>query len=161
MVQDLTCDRLMIPNVSIIDMNMNVRTVTLDQEHYWIYVNNTYRYQVAAMDVVVLGLKHVNVLKPSGHHRHCSGTTCLKESVTCGQRPLIRRQWNLDRVCWVLDLAEEHWSLSETDALLLYTLFGLGRNHRVSCASDQGARNSNLLLLFPLSFFLDFLFLKF
>jgi hypothetical protein len=34
MVQDLTCGRLMIPNVSIIDMNMNVRTVTLDQEHY-------------------------------------------------------------------------------------------------------------------------------
>jgi hypothetical protein len=34
MVQDLTCDRLMIPNVELMDMNVNVRTVTLDQEHY-------------------------------------------------------------------------------------------------------------------------------
>jgi hypothetical protein len=34
------------------------------------------------MDAVVLGLKHMKILKPSGYHRHCLGTTRLKESVT-------------------------------------------------------------------------------
>jgi hypothetical protein len=34
MVKDLTCDWLLIPDVRIMDMNMNFRTIALDQEHY-------------------------------------------------------------------------------------------------------------------------------
>jgi hypothetical protein len=78
------------------------------------------------MDVVVLGLGWMKVLKPSRHHQHCSGIACLKGSVTCGQWPSIRRHRKLDRVCWVLDLVEECWFLSEVDAPLLYMLLGLG-----------------------------------
>jgi hypothetical protein len=108
---------------------MNIRTITLDQEHYL----NKYAEHIpcpsgssSAMDVVVLGIECVMVLQPSGHHRHCSGMACLKESVTYGRRPSIRRKQNLDQVCWVLDLTKNHWSLSEADAPLLYTLLGLG-----------------------------------
>jgi hypothetical protein len=107
---------------------MNIRTVTLDQEHYL----NVYAQHIScpsgsssAMNVVILGFERVKVLKPSGRHRHCPGMTCLKESVTCGQRPSIRKQRNLDRVCWVLDLAEERWFLSKANTLLLYMLLGL------------------------------------
>jgi hypothetical protein len=34
MIQDRKCDRLVIPNVGIMDMNLNFRTITLDQKHY-------------------------------------------------------------------------------------------------------------------------------
>jgi hypothetical protein len=81
---------------------MNIRIVTLDQEHYL----NVCQEHIpclsgssAAMAVVVLGLERVKVLKPSGHHRHCSGTTCLKESVAYGRRPSIQMQRSLDWVC--------------------------------------------------------------
>jgi hypothetical protein len=93
------------------------------------YVKNTYHAQSSSssvLDAVVLGLEHVKFLKPSGCHWHRPGTACLKESVACEQQPSIRRQRNLDRVCWVLDLTEECWSLSEADAPLLYTLLRLG-----------------------------------
>jgi hypothetical protein len=108
---------------------MDIRTITLDQEHYL----NVYAEHIpcpsgssSAMDVVVLGLEHVKVLKPSDRYRHYLGMMWLKESVTYERRRLIRRQRNLDRDCWVLDLVEEHWFLSEADASLLYMLLGLG-----------------------------------
>jgi hypothetical protein len=123
---------------------MNIRTVTLDQEHYL----NVYAKHIlcpsgssSAMDVVVLGLECVKVLKPSGHHRHCPGTTCLKEFVTCGRWPSIRMQRNLDRVCWVLNLAEECWFLSEADAPFYIRCLDWGRNHGVSYASDKTREN--------------------
>jgi hypothetical protein len=63
-------------------MNINIRTITLDQEHY-LYVCQEHipcpSGSLSAMDVVVLGLERIKVLKPSGHHQHCPGMVCMKE----------------------------------------------------------------------------------
>jgi hypothetical protein len=109
---------------------MNIRTIALDQEHY---LNICQKHipcpsgSPSTMVVVVLGLERVKVLKPSGHHWHCLGTACLKESVGYGRRPSIRRQQSLDRVCWVWLLTEEHWFPKWGRCTpYLYTLLRLG-----------------------------------
>jgi hypothetical protein len=87
------------------------------------------------MDVVILGLEHVKVLKPSGHHWHCPRMVCLKESIACRRRPSIWRRRQL-RSSLLGVGSRKGMLVPKWVAPYLYTLLGLepqpwsGLHHR-------------------------------
>jgi hypothetical protein len=81
------CDWLMIPNVDIMDMNMNIRIDTLRTSTQLELLCRIYISCLSASSsaiIVKLGLEvveRVNVLRPSGLHWHCPGTTFMKDAI--------------------------------------------------------------------------------
>jgi hypothetical protein len=64
---------------------------------------------------------------------------------------------NLYRVCWVFDLTEEHWILSEAGAPLLYTMLGFRPQPWSGLFLRSRHTKFKSVVALPVIIFLDFL----
>jgi hypothetical protein len=148
MVQEPMCDRLIIPNVEIIDINISIRIGTL---RTWTRLELLCEVYISCprsrlSDIVVeLGLEVVecvNVLRPSNLHRHYPGTAFVKYTISAvthnGRQPSdwsTHLFWSGEEMSGWLWQRWKRWPQNAGGHPFLYGMVDLGPQPWVSCAS--------------------------